>query len=101
MAGDNIYGKAIVTPGANVERINFNFSDPDTEVDGQRSEINTPHPFLTDDAVRQAICTAVNRQQIADEFYGEGNPPASNILSGIPALESPNTDFTFDTDTAN
>jgi peptide/nickel transport system substrate-binding protein len=101
MAGDDTYGKAIVTPGANVERINFNFSDPNTEVDGQRSEINTPHPFLTDDAVRQAICTAVNRQQIADEFYGEGNPPASNILSGIPALESPNTSWTFDTEAAN
>ncbi len=100
MAGDNTHGVAKVTPGANVERINFNFSDPNTEVDGQRSEMNTPHPFLTDDAVRQAIVTAVNRQQIADEFYGEGNPAASNILSGIPALESPNTSWEFDTDAA-
>ena len=101
MAGDNTTGIAKVTPGANVERINFNFSDPNTEVDGQRSEINTPHPFLTDDAVRQAICSAVNREQIANEFYGEGNPAAKNILSGIPALESPNTDFTYDADAAN
>src|SRR5690606_32206937 len=81
-------------------RINFNFSDPDTEVDGQRSEMNTPHPFLTDKAVRQAICTAVDRELIANEFYGEGNPPASNILSGIPALESPNTSFEYDAEAA-
>jgi peptide/nickel transport system substrate-binding protein len=101
MKGDNTYGKAKVTPGANVERINFNFSDPNTEVDGQRSELNTPHPFLTDQAVRQAISTAVDRELIANEFYGEGNPAASNILSGIPALESPNTSFEFDTDKAN
>ena len=100
MSGDNTTGVAKVTPGANVERIDFNFSDPGTEVNGQRSELNTPHPFLTDPAVRQAITTAVNRQQIADEFYGEGNPPASNILSGIPALESPNTDWTYDAEAA-
>jgi peptide/nickel transport system substrate-binding protein len=100
MKGDNTYGVAKVTPGANVERINFNFSDPNKEVDGQKSELNTPHPFLTDDAVRKAIDTAVNRDQIANEFYGEGNPPAKNILSGIPALESPNTSYTFDTEAA-
>ena len=40
MAGENTTGAALVTPGANVERINFNFSDPNTEVDGQRF---TPH----------------------------------------------------------
>ncbi len=100
MAGDNTYGFAKVTPGANVERINFNFSDPNTEVDGQRSEINTPHPFLTDPEVRRAITSAVDRELIATEFYGEGNPAAKNILSGIPALESPNTSFVFDTEAA-
>src|SRR5690606_1843705 len=56
--------------------------------------------FLTDKAVRQAICTAVDRELIANEFYGEGNPPASNILSGIPALESPNTSFEYDAEAA-
>jgi peptide/nickel transport system substrate-binding protein len=100
MSSENATGEALVTPGANVERINFNFSDPNTEVDGQRSEMNTPHPFLTDDAVRHAISTAVDRELIASEFYGEGNPAATNILSGIPALESPNTTWTFDAEAA-
>jgi peptide/nickel transport system substrate-binding protein len=100
MAGDNTAGEAVVTPGANVERINFNFSDPYTEVDGQKSEMNTPHPFLSDPAVRQAITSAVDRELIAGEFYGEGNPAAKNIISGIPALESPNTSFTFDAEAA-
>ncbi|MBA2247314.1 MAG: peptide ABC transporter substrate-binding protein, partial [Chloroflexia bacterium] len=37
-------------PGTGVEKIQFNFSDPNTEVDGQRSQKDTPHPFLTDPA---------------------------------------------------
>ena len=44
---------------------------------------------------------AVDRETIATQFYGEGERPASNFLLGIPALESPNTSFVFDTDAAN
>ena len=42
-------------PDIRIERININFSDPRAEVDGQRSEMNTPHPILSDLAVRQAM----------------------------------------------
>ena len=45
-------GKAVFPPGPFIEAVFFNFSDPNQEVDGQRSEKNTPHPFLTDPAVR-------------------------------------------------
>src|SRR5690606_23277071 len=40
-------GEILAVPGVSVsvERVNLNFSDPWTEVDGQRSEMNTPHPF--------------------------------------------------------
>ena len=63
-------GMLVSEVGTSVERIHINFSDPNAEVDGQRSEINTPHPFLTDPAVRQALNKAVPRQLIMDEFYG-------------------------------
>jgi peptide/nickel transport system substrate-binding protein len=86
--------------GTNLERININFSDPNTEVNGQRSELNTPHPFLTDPAVRQAMNLAVDRQRIADEFYGFGQPPTANVVNGLPALESPNTSWAFDLEQA-
>ena len=88
-------------PGVAVERINFNFSDPNTEVDGQRSEMNTPHPFFTDKAVRDAVCMAVDRELIANNFYGNGQVHAVNILNGDPRTDSPNTSFTFDPDGAN
>jgi peptide/nickel transport system substrate-binding protein len=81
-------------PGTAVEKIQFNFSDPYTEVDGQRSQKDTPHPFLTDKAVRQAIATAIDRQQIADELYA--SVPGRNMLTGIAPYESPNTSWEFD-----
>lgn len=87
-------------PGVAVERINFNFSDPNTEVDGQRSEMNTPHPYLTDPAVRKAIMTAVDRDTIADKFYGNGQPAATNILNGDPRTESTNTERVWDLEAA-
>ncbi len=84
--------------GTGVEKIQLNFSDPNTEVDGQRSEVNTPHPFLTDDAVRKAILMAINREQIAENLYG--SPATPNMLVGLGAFESPNTSLNFDPDAA-
>src|SRR5699024_8802610 len=100
MEGDDQPGMLTPYPGINIERFNFNFSDPDTEVDGQYSEMNTPHPFFSDDAVREAISMAIDRQLIADEFYGLGQQPATNVVYGDPVTESPNTSWTFDLEQA-
>ncbi|MGB3307650.1 MAG: peptide ABC transporter substrate-binding protein [Thermomicrobiales bacterium] len=94
-------GVLVIKPGAQCERIDINQSDPNKEVDGQRSEKNTPHPFFSDINVRTAFATAIDRQQIADQFYGEGSDPVANIVTGVPETESPNTSWAFDTDAAN
>ncbi len=86
--------------GAQLERININFSDPNTEVDGQRSQKDTPHPILGDLAVRQAMALAVDRETISTQFYGDGEPPTSNVVNGLPAFISPNTSFEFNLDKA-
>ena len=93
-------GQVVVAQGTSVERIHINFSDPHTEVDGQRSEMNTPHPFLTDDAVRQAINLACDRDTIATRFYGEGQPASPNILTGYAGFESPNTSWEYNLEKA-
>jgi peptide/nickel transport system substrate-binding protein len=90
-------GTLIVDPGTNTESIYINHSDPNVEVDGQRSEKNTPHPAFSDKAVRQAMAMAIDRNTIATQFYGEGEPPATDFLVGIPDFDSPRPDFTFDT----
>jgi peptide/nickel transport system substrate-binding protein len=94
-------GDLEVALGTSLERIHINFSDPNKEVNGQRSEKNTPHPFFTDPAVRQAFNKAVPRQVIADEFYGNGQVATPNILAGVPAFTSPNTTWEYNLDAAN
>lgn len=95
-------GELVVYGGLTIERMNFNFSDPNTEVDGQRSEMNTPHPILSDINVRRAISIGTNRELMSTEFYfgPPDEPPVQNILSGIPSLESPNTELVYDPDAA-
>ncbi|HLU35613.1 MAG TPA: peptide ABC transporter substrate-binding protein [Thermomicrobiales bacterium] len=93
-------GMIIPYPGATVERININFSDPHTEVDGQRSHKDTPHPFFTDDAVREAMAVAIDRQIILDSLYGEDMSVATNIVQGDPTVYSPNTDWEYNPEKA-
>lgn len=93
-------GMLVSEQGTSVERIHINFSDPNAEVDGQRSEKNTPHPFFSDAAVRQALNQAVPRQLITDEFYGLAARTSPNILTGVELFESPNTSWEFNLEAA-
>lgn len=103
MQGDENPGEFHIAGGLNVERININFSDPNTEVNGQRSEMNTPHPILSEHAVRQAITIGINREQISNELYFgmDSEPAVPNILTGIPSMESPNTELVYDPEQAS
>jgi peptide/nickel transport system substrate-binding protein len=91
-------GGLVVVPGTSVERILFNFSDPNKEVDGQRSEMNTPHPAFSDKAVRQAMSLLADRDTMSTQFYQgpPGEPPTGNALVGIPQYESTNTTWSYD-----
>ncbi len=96
-------GNLVIVPGTAVEFLTLNFSDPNKEVDGQKSEWQTPNPVLGDKAVRQALALGIDRQTISEQFYfgAPGEPPASNILLGIAGATSPNTTWAFDLDKAN
>lgn len=94
------YGEILTTTGTTLEALYFNFSDPNKEVDGQRSEMNTPHPILSDPAVRDAISLAINRELIAEKFYGDKKFVTPNMLTGLDFFESPNTSWSFDPDAA-
>lgn len=101
METDDGPGYLMPFPGAAVERVNMNFADPNQEVDGQRSEMNTPHPFFTDPIVREAVSLSINRELIANQFYGNGQQYAVNLLYGDPMIESQNTSWVYDPDRAN
>ncbi len=93
-SGDN--GELVGVKTTTTEVIYLNFSDPNQEVDGQRSQKDTPHPFLTDPAVREALNLAVDRELIAGQFYGDPESATANVLSGADVFESPNTSWAFD-----
>jgi peptide/nickel transport system substrate-binding protein len=94
-------GQLDSAPGASIETIFINFSDPNTEVDGERSSLTVPNPSLSDKAVRQALALAIDRQTITDQFYGEGAFTTANRLVGIPEYESQNVTWAYDPATAN
>lgn len=80
----------------NVERILINFTNPDPSLGAKRSEWTeddpNPHPILSDLNVRHALSMAIDRSVIAEQLYGAAGRPTCNILSGPPAVVSPNND---------
>lgn len=88
-------GRLLLNPGGSSERIELNQSDPNVEIDGERSSLKAPHPFLTDSLVRQAFALAVDRQTIADQLYGASGTVATNIILSPKTFASPNTTWEF------
>ena len=94
-------GDLNITPGASCERVIVNFTDPNKEVDGERSSIKNPHPFQTDLKVRQAYALLCDRETIAKTLYGETGVATANLLVAPAAVASKNTKFEFNPEKAN
>jgi peptide/nickel transport system substrate-binding protein len=94
-------GAVATIPGASTERLLLNFTDPNKEVDGERSSLKAPHPFLTDKAVRQALALACDKKTIVDAIYKKTGEVANNLLYNPPQYNSPNTTSAYDLNQAN
>ena len=96
-------GKALdVTFGFGVEKIQLNFSDPNMVVDGEKSSVKAPHPFLTDPKVREAFSYLVDRDSITTNLYGAAGKPTCNIIPSVPPqTNSKNTVCGYDVAKAN
>ncbi len=93
-------GAVRITPGGNLEMIQLNFTDPNAEVDGERSSLKTKHPSFSDLAVRQAISLLVDRESVHKYIYGRGGPTTPNTVYNPKQFDSPNTSFEFNVDKA-
>jgi peptide/nickel transport system substrate-binding protein len=89
------HGKVVIFPQAYLEHIQLNRTDPWTEVDGERSSLKAPHPFLTDLLVRQAYNVAVDRRVIAEQLYGAAGQPTSNLIDSPKRFQSSNTSWEY------
>jgi peptide/nickel transport system substrate-binding protein len=94
-------GRADIVAGGNIEHIQCNFTDPWTEVDGERSSLKTKHPFLTDAAVRLALSVLVDRGSLQEQIYGRTGLATANFLNSPSRVASKNTKWEFNVDRAN
>ena len=97
---DSEYGTLDILPWISVEMLFINFADPNTEVDGARSEPSTTHPYFSDLQVRQAFASATDRNTIAEDLYGPAGQATTNFLVQPLRFASPNTSGEFDTERA-
>ena len=94
-------GKVDIAVAGNIEHIQFNQTDPWTEVDGERSSAKTKHPFLLDPAVRQAMNLLVDRASIHEQIYGRLGQSTANFLNAPERVRSKNMKWEFSVERAN
>ncbi len=90
-------GRVNIWPTGNPEHIQCNFTDPLTEVDGERSSVKTAHPLLSDPAVRQALNLLVDRAAVHEQIYGRQGQTSANFLNSPSRFYSRNTRLVYQT----
>ncbi|MBS0242624.1 MAG: peptide ABC transporter substrate-binding protein, partial [Proteobacteria bacterium] len=93
-------GKVVITPAGNIEMLLINFTDPWTEVDGERSSLKKPHPFLTDPAVRQALNLLIDRDAVQKFIYGRTGTATADFVNNPDKYHSRNNKYEFNVDKA-
>ena len=94
-------GKTAYGTGGDIEFIMLNFTDPNTEVDGERSSMKTKHPILSDPNVRKALSLLVDRDAVQKVIYGRAGRITANYLNGPAQFVSKNTSWEFSIEKAN
>ena len=94
-------GRVNIVAGGNIEFIQFNFTDPWTEVDGERANAKTKHPLFTDQAVREAINLLVDRAAVQQFIYGRTGVATANFLNNPERFRSKANKFELNIDRAN
>jgi peptide/nickel transport system substrate-binding protein len=94
-------GKIITGHGGGVEQIYCNMTDPNKTVDGQRSSVKAPHPFLTDARVRQAMGLAIDKETMARQLYGATGDAIDDVLTTPTSYLSPSERVAYDVAKAN
>ncbi len=89
-------GRVELVYGGNLEHIVLNATDPNKEVDGEKSSIKTKHPAFSDPAVRNAMNLLIDRVSIQKFIYGRTGKATGNTINGPDRFVSKTTTFAFD-----
>jgi len=93
-------GQVNIFASGNIEHIQLNTTDPNKDVDGERSSIKTTHPFLTDPAVREAFNLLVDRLSVEKYIYGRTGVATANFINNPKQFASKNTSYEFNIEKA-
>ena len=94
-------GRVDVVYGGKLEFLLLNATDPNVEVDGERSSIATKHPAFSDPKVCQAMNLLIDRKSIEQYIYGRTGKATANTVNGPERFVSKDTRFAFDPARAN
>ena len=94
-------GRILVAVAGDVEYIILNTTDPNVEVDGERSSVKTKHPTLSDPAVRSAINLLVDRDSMQKFIYGRGGIATASFVNEPAKFKSKTLTYEFNIDKAN
>ncbi len=88
-------GQVYISESPSIEYIQCNFTDPNVEIDGERSSLKTKHPVLTDPAVREALNYLLDRNAVQKYIYGRGGVATPNVVNVPKKYDSPNMKSEF------
>src|SRR5471030_3259854 len=94
-------GKVVITPGGAIEHIQLNFTDPWTDVDGERASVKTKHPTLSDPAVREALSMLVDKDSVEKHIYGRTGQTTANFINNPERFRSKANKYEYSIDKAN
>ncbi|MBN9086976.1 MAG: peptide ABC transporter substrate-binding protein [Reyranella sp.] len=94
-------GKVTITPGGGIEHIQINFTDPWTEIDGERSKLGTRHSTLQYPEVRRALALLVDKDSVQKYIYGRTGIAVPNFINYPERFASKTTTYEFNVDKAN
>ncbi len=93
-------GRVSISPAGSLEQIQLNYTDPWTEVDGERSSAKTKHAILTDMSVRKAMNMLVDRKSMQDHIYGRTGIATRNFLNNPATFRPKNVKWEYDIEKA-
>lgn len=81
-------GQVVTAFATLVERMTFNFTNPDPALGDARATGAQPHPAFSDPAVRRALAMALDRAAMTQIGYGPWGRTTCNILPAPPIYAS-------------
>ena len=88
-------GHVYISESPSIEFIQCNATDPNVEVDGERSSLKTKHPVLSDPVVREALNLLLDRNAVQKYIYGRGGVATPNFVTVPKKYNSPNMKIEF------